>query len=60
MVDINCNLHFMWPVCWWLVAVKMSLSEVCEDNGDGLVRQYFIGPTIPPLSCNIMYSNNQK
>ena len=25
----------MWPVCWWLVAVKMSLSEVCEDNGDG-------------------------
>ena len=59
MVDINCNLQF-YVQCVGLVAVKMSLSEVCEDNGDGLVRQYFIGPTIPPLSCNIMYSNNQK
>ena len=59
MVDINCNLQF-YVQRVGLVAVKMSLSEVCEDNGDGLVRQYFIGPTIPPLSCNIMYSNNQK
>ena len=34
MVDINCNLQF-YVQRVGLVAVKMSLSEVCEDNGDG-------------------------
>ena len=33
MVDINCNLQF-YVQRVGLVAVKMSLSEVCEDNGD--------------------------